>query len=321
MKEFLQSLRPELDQVNGIINERLSSQIGLVEEIGEHLIAAGGKRLRPLLVILAHSACNKPSRKAVYELSTVIEFLHTATLLHDDVIDVSSLRRGRPTANATWGNAPSVLVGDFLYSRAFQMLVDLGQLEIMQVLANATNLIAEGEVLQLTKAGDADTSEQDYKQVIQYKTATLFEAAGQTGGLLASANPGQVKVLGQYGHHIGMAFQLMDDVLDYRGDAQVMGKNVGDDLAEGKPTLPLIHAMRTATPSEALIIKDAITQKSAENIEKISQIVDQCGAIEYTYQCALEQSQLATQCLTSFDDSAALTQMHTLAELATERDH
>jgi octaprenyl-diphosphate synthase len=321
MKQFLQTLRPELEQVNGIISERLSSQIPLVEEIGEHLIAAGGKRLRPLLVILAHKICEGRPQKAVFELATVIEFLHTATLLHDDVIDVSELRRGRPTANATWGNAPSVLVGDFLYSRAFQMLVDLGQLNIMQVLANATNLIAEGEVLQLTKAGKADTSEQEYMQVIQYKTATLFEAAGRTGAQLAGASEAQIDALGRYGHHIGMAFQLMDDVLDYQGDAEVMGKNVGDDLSEGKPTLPLIEAMRRAESADATLIADSIRNKSAEHISRINTIVTECGAIDYTYQRALEHSQMAAQEMQLFSNPETAEALGTLAKLATERNY
>lgn len=321
MKQFLQTLRPELEQVNGIISERLSSQIPLVEEIGEHLIAAGGKRLRPILVILAHKACNGTPYKGVFELATIIEFLHTATLLHDDVIDVSELRRGRPTANATWGNAPSVLVGDFLYSRAFQMLVDLGQLDIMQELANATNLIAEGEVLQLTKAGQADTSEADYTQVIQYKTATLFEAAGRTGAQLAGANTTATDALGRYGHHIGMAFQLMDDVLDYQGDAATMGKNVGDDLAEGKPTLPLIEAMRRANSSDAQLIADSIRNKSAEHLTEISGIVTACGAIDYTYQCAQNHSKQAIEQLSAFAGQETAETLARLATLATERNY
>ncbi|MFK8020308.1 MAG: polyprenyl synthetase family protein [Pseudomonadales bacterium] len=322
MKTFLLTVQPELMQLNSVIEDKLRSQVPLVEEIGEHLIAAGGKRLRPLMTILAARALSADSipPAQIYSLAAVIEFLHTATLLHDDVIDVSKLRRGRPTANATWGNASSVLVGDFLYSRAFQMLVEIDNSDVMAELANTTNLIAEGEVLQLVRAGQADTTEEQYLQIIEYKTARLFEAATRCGALLSNASATQVDALASYGHSLGMAFQLMDDYLDYAGDAAVMGKNVGDDLAEGKPTLPLIRAMQRATKAEAEQIRTAITNQSAQELTSISETVEKCGALEYTLEVAQRYTFAAQESIRALAESDTKKELLRLAELAVARN-
>ncbi len=324
MREFLQSLQPELARLNTVIQTKLQSQVPLVEEIGEHLIAAGGKRLRPLLTLLAYrlAAGDVPADKlpdSAYELAAVLEFLHTATLLHDDVIDVSMLRRGRPTANATWGNAPSVLVGDFLYSRAFQMLVAISHNGIMAEIADTTNLIAEGEVLQLARAGQADTTEQQYLEVIHYKTARLFEAAARCGAMLAGAEQTLQQTMGEYGLALGMAFQLMDDYLDYAGNADIMGKNVGDDLAEGKPTLPLIRAMQLCADSDAAIIREAIEHKTSKDLARISGLVLSSGALSETIDKAQWYAQKASQVLQTVPNSATRKRLITLAELATAR--
>ena len=319
MRQFLEQLKPELNIVNELIMERMHSQVPLVEEIGEYLVAAGGKRLRPILVLLSGFNCNYRERP-LYELAAVIEFLHTATLLHDDVIDVSELRRGRPTANANWGNASSILVGDFLYSRAFQMLVSLGNIKIMDILSNATNLIAEGEVLQLTKAGDPTTSEAEYLSVIEYKTATLFAAAAQTGAVLASAEDSHERALRCYGLNMGMAFQLMDDVLDYRGNAASLGKNVGDDLAEGKPTLPLIETMRSGDSAAKELVQRAITEKSSTELAAIVTAVEACGALDFTVERAEGFTRQARAALSELPDSDVKTQLLTLSELAVHRN-
>jgi len=322
MKTFLLTEQPELARLNAVIEDKLRSQVPLVEEIGEHLIAAGGKRLRPLMTILSARALAAGSTPMpqIYPLAAVIEFLHTATLLHDDVIDVSNMRRGQPTANATWGNASSVLVGDFLYSRAFQMLVEIDNNAVMAELANTTNLIAEGEVLQLVQAGKADTNEQQYLQIIEYKTARLFEAAARCGAILSNAPPSLVDALARYGHSLGMAFQLMDDYLDYAGDAALMGKNVGDDLAEGKPTLPLIKAMQLAPKAQAEQIRAAITRKSADELESVSETVRGCGALHYTLEVAQQFTTKAQQSLETLADSDTKRKLLRLAELAVARE-
>jgi octaprenyl-diphosphate synthase len=250
----------------------------------------------------------------------VIEFIHTATLLHDDVVDLSSLRRGRPTANAKWGNAPSVLVGDFLYSRAFQLLVSLGNLELMQLLADTTNTVAEGEVLQLTKAGDPDTTEEAYFSVIECKTAVLFAAAAKGAALLANADQAVASQLYSYGLNLGVAFQLADDVLDYRGDPEKMGKNIGDDLAEGKPTLPLITAMRQGSATERALIIKAIRERSAAELPAVVAAVQGSGALDYTMQRAREYAQRATAAVQSLPSSIYRDAMEQLCHLAVQRD-
>jgi octaprenyl-diphosphate synthase len=289
-----------------------------VEKIGSYIISAGGKRLRPLVVLLSARACGMTDPRH-YSLAAIIEFLHTATLLHDDVVDTSDQRRGRSTANAKWGNAPSVLVGDFLYSRAFEMMVELGDMRIMQVLANATNVIAEGEVLQLTKVRDAATDEATYMEVIRSKTAMLFEASTHSAGLLAGADNAQIEALRQYGNALGIAFQLVDDVLDYTGEADAMGKNVGDDLAEGKPTLPLIYAMREGTAEQATLVRKAIQKGGIEDITAIQEAVRDCGALAYTSALARSHIDEALRLLQVLPPSVYRDSLEQLAEFAIDR--
>ncbi|MGI1679769.1 MAG: polyprenyl synthetase family protein [Cellvibrionaceae bacterium] len=285
MLPFHQPVKDDFESVNQLIIDQLHSNVGLVENIGHYLIEAGGKRLRPLLVLLTTNALNyktnfEPANQL--KLAAIIEFIHTATLLHDDVVDISSLRRGRLTANAKWGNAPSVLVGDFLYSRAFQLMVDIGDMSIMKILADTTNIISEGEVQQLVNAKKPDISEDDYYQVIYKKTAILFSAACEAGAVISDASEEQRKAFKEYGYHVGMAFQLVDDALDYDGDAETLGKNVGDDLAEGKATLPLIVSMQKAPKEDADIIADALRNGSIEEIDKVVSIVRTYGGLTAT---------------------------------------
>ena len=320
VKDIYQVVEQDFLQVNQLITEQLHSDVPLVEKIGQHIIESGGKRMRPLLVLLAAKSLDyQGSNHAL--LASIIEFLHTATLLHDDVVDISDQRRGKTTANAKWGNAPSVLVGDFLYSRAFQMMVNLGSLEIMDCLSNATCVIAEGEVLQLMNVKNPDVDEAKYRDVIQGKTAMLFEASSHAAALLSNANPEQAEALRLYGHHIGMAFQLVDDVLDYVGDAKELGKNVGDDLAEGKPTLPLIYAMQHANKEQANLIRNAIRKGGTEKLPQIIEIVQACGAIDYTNEKAREHVELAKQAINLLNDSDPKSALMALANLAIERSH
>ncbi|MFC4260146.1 octaprenyl diphosphate synthase [Marinobacter lacisalsi] len=305
-------------RVNDLIIKRLSSDVPLVEKIAQYIIESGGKRLRPLLVLLSSRALDY-DQNGHLKLAAVIEFLHTATLLHDDVVDTSDMRRGRSTANARWGNAPSVLVGDFLYARAFEMMVELKSLPIMEVLSHATAVIAEGEVLQLMNVKNPDVSEDKYMEVIHNKTAMLFEAASHTGALLAGADEKQEKALKDYGKHLGLAFQLVDDALDYTGDAQAMGKNVGDDLAEGKPTLPLIHAMANSSEDDRQLIRNAIRKGGLDDLPRILTIVNDSGALEYTLKKAREQAQLAKACAEQLPASEHTTALSQLADLAVER--
>lgn len=298
----------EFNEVNSLIPQRLTSDVAMVEEIGHYIVASGGKRLRPMLVLLGSQALGFQGNDHI-KLAAIIEFLHTATLLHDDVVDKSTLRRGRATANDKWGNAPSVLVGDFLYSRAFQLMVELASLDVMGVLASATNTIAEGEVMQLANIGNCAMSEDDYRDVIRCKTALLFEAASHTGALLAaeqSSGPAvdakAVGALQNYGMHFGMAYQLIDDWLDYAGDPELMGKNVGDDLAEGKLTLPLIQALKVAPAGDQAFIRDAINARSCDSIARISDIVTRCGALDYTRASAVTEGK---QAIAQLDDLPA----------------
>src|SRR5690606_12036590 len=257
MLPFHDAVKEDFAAVNQLIIDQLHSDVDLVENIGHYLVEAGGKRLRPLMVLLTARALEYQGNQHL-DLAAIIEFIHTATLLHDDVVDMSELRRGRPTANAQWGNAPSVLVGDFLYSRAYQMMVAIGSMDIMAILSDATNVISEGEVQQLANAKNRQVSEANYLEVIDKKSAVLFAAACEVAAVLSGASDAQRAALKAYGHHVGMAFQLVDDALDYTGDAATLGKNVGDDLAEGKPTLPLIYAMRQSEPEQAQLIAYAI---------------------------------------------------------------
>lgn len=308
----------DFSRVNQLIIQRLSSDVPLVEKIAHYIIESGGKRLRPLLVLLSSQALGY-DRDEHLKLAAVIEFLHTATLLHDDVVDTSDLRRGRSTANARWGNAPSVLVGDFLYARAFEMMVELKSLPIMEVLSHATAVIAEGEVMQLTNVKNPDLTEDQYMQVIFKKTAMLFEASSHSGALLAGASPEQEQALSNYGKHLGLAFQLVDDVLDYRGDAGTMGKNVGDDLAEGKTTLPLIHAMAHGSEEDRKLIRQAIRKGGLDDLARIVTIVETTGALDYTLQRAREEAARAAGCLAGLEAGPHREALELLAQVAVSR--
>ena len=291
-------------RVDAVIRERLSSRVALVDQIAHYIINAGGKRIRPRLVLLFAEALGfeGPAR---YELAAVVEFIHTATLLHDDVVDESALRRGRPTANAMFGNAASVLVGDFLYSRAFQMMVSVGHMRVLDVLADATNVIAEGEVLQLMNMHDPDLAVADYLQVIRYKTAKLFEASARLGAVLAGAAPAVEEACAGFGRSLGTAFQLVDDLLDYEGNTTELGKNVGDDLREGKPTLPLLVAMERGSTEERELIRHAIEQGEQQRLSDILEIVRRTGALQATREAAEAEAQKARGMLQALPESRA----------------
>ncbi|MEE4361513.1 MAG: polyprenyl synthetase family protein [Pseudomonadales bacterium] len=305
--------------VNDFIPRQLTSDVDLVEEIGSYIVQAGGKRLRPLLVLLGANCCGDTGDRRI-KLAAIIEFLHTATLLHDDVVDHSGLRRGRVTANAVWGNAPSVLVGDFLYSRAFQLMVELGDLEVMRILADATNVIAEGEVLQLAGIGRLDLDEARYMNVIRCKTAMLFQAASHTAAVLARASQCRIEALRDYGNEIGLAFQLVDDALDYAGDTERLGKNVGDDLAEGKLTLPLIHTLRCGDAEAAGVVRDAVNARSAEAFAAVRDAVRASGSIEYTLDLAERCIDRAHRCLEVLPANPYRDALTDLANFALQRD-
>ncbi len=294
----------EMQTVDAVIVERLRSDVALINQIAHYIISAGGKRIRPRLVLLFARALGfkGPER---FTLAATVEFIHTATLLHDDVVDESSLRRGRQTANALFGNAASVLVGDFLYSRAFQMMVSVDRMRVLDVLADATNVIAEGEVLQLMNMHDPDLAIEDYLRVIRYKTAKLFEASARLGAVLAEADADTEERCADYGRSLGTAFQLVDDLLDYQGDTQELGKNVGDDLREGKPTLPLLIAMARGTEEERLLIRHAIEHGEVERLPDIVQIVRRTGALEATREAARAQAEQARASLEGLPDSEA----------------
>ncbi len=304
--------------LNALIPRQLTSDVQLVEQIGSYIVEAGGKRLRPLVVLLAARACGVSGDQHV-KLAAVIEFLHTATLLHDDVVDRSSLRRGRATVNALWGNPPSILVGDFLYSRAFQMMVQVGNGDVMRVLADATNVIAEGEVMQLAQIGDIATSEELYMMVIRNKTAMLFEASSHIGAIIAGPEPGIIEALRCYGLHLGLAYQLVDDYLDYAGDTATMGKNVGDDLAEGKVTLPLIHTMRHGSPEDANLVREALRERNPARLDAIAHAVRRSGALDYTFDAAARETRAAMEALTPLPPSMYRDALEGLARLAAER--
>jgi len=288
----LAPIADEMQQVDDLVRRRLDSDVPLVRQVAEYIVTGGGKRLRPALLLLSAGAAGYRGQ-AHLELATVIEFIHTATLLHDDVVDESKLRRGRDTANAAFGNSASVLVGDFLYSRAFQMMVSADNMRVMQVLADATNTIAEGEVLQLMNCHDPDVGEDRYIEVIRRKTAKLFEAAARIGALLAGLPAALEEGLATYGTHVGTAFQLIDDVLDYSGDAGAIGKSLGDDLAEGKPTLPLIHAMRAGTAAQSALVRGAIVEGGRERFPGVLEAIRASGALEYSRGVAEREAGLA----------------------------
>jgi octaprenyl-diphosphate synthase len=304
--------------VNTVIREQLSSEVALVNQLSHYIIDSGGKRLRPILAILSARAYGYEG-SVHHLLAAIIEFIHTATLLHDDVVDESELRRGRETANALFGNAASVLVGDFLYSRAFEMMVDVNSMRVMAILANTTNVIAEGEVMQLMNVHDANTTEERYLEVIQCKTAKLFEAATRLGAVLCERSEQDEQAMAKYGMHLGTAFQLIDDVLDYCSNSEVMGKNVGDDLAEGKPTLPLIYAMRQGSEEQAALIGKAIEQGGYEMINKVQAIIQQTGALEYTETMAQNEAERAISQLAHLPDSEYKQALERLARFSVYR--
>ncbi|MCG9077664.1 polyprenyl synthetase family protein [Laribacter hongkongensis] len=305
--------------VDQVIRRSLHSDVVLIRQVAEYIIGAGGKRLRPALLILAARAlgCQGP---AVHEQAAMIECIHTATLLHDDVVDESDKRRGRDTANAMFGNAASVLVGDFLYTRAFQMMVHTHSLRVLEIMAEATNIIAEGEVMQLLNIGNTDLTETEYLQVIQYKTAKLFEAAGRVGALLAGATPEQEAALAGYGMHLGTAFQIIDDVLDYSGDAATIGKSLGDDLAEGKTTLPLIYVMQHGSPDQAAVVRGALQAADRERFDAVLSAVQSTSALDYAHGQAVAAAQRAVAALAGLPGSEARQALTELALLSVERD-
>lgn len=319
IEDIRQHVAEEFNQVNDLIIEHLHSDVEMVESIGHYIVDAGGKRLRPLLVLLTAKALN-PVTHDHCKFAAVVEFIHTATLLHDDVVDLSVLRRGRPTANAQFGNAPSVLVGDFIYTRAFQLMVQLGNMDLLAHMADTTNTIAEGEVLQLVRAGDPSSTEEQYLAVIERKTAALFAAACRGAAIISGQPVNQQEQLYRFGHHLGIAFQMIDDVLDYAGDPAVTGKHIGDDLNEGKPTLPLIHVMRQGSPGDSALVREALERKSSDRLSDIIAAIHRSDGINYTRQQAAKHQAAALAALATLSDSPAKQALEELASLATTRD-
>jgi len=313
-------VREDLEQLDKTIHDRLASDVVLVNQVAHYIVGGGGKRLRPLLVLIAAKACGYRGMHHV-DAAAIVEFIHTATLLHDDVVDHSELRRGKDTANSLFGNEASVLVGDFLYSRAFQMMTEIGIVRIMEVLANASNLIAEGEVLQLMNCNDPDTTEHRYLEVIRRKTAMLFEAGTRIPAILAGQSQPVEDSLAEFGQRLGVAFQLVDDLLDYQADADEMGKNVGDDLAEGKPTLPLIHAMINGDEAQQALIRRAIAQGGLDDLDSIRGAIESTGGLEYTARLARQEADAAVKALAQIPDSAYRDALATLAHIAVERSN
>jgi octaprenyl-diphosphate synthase len=311
-ERFYRLIEPDMQAVDAVIRRRLHSDVLLIEQVAEYIIAAGGKRLRPALVLLAAGALGYGGTRH-HELAAIAEIIHTATLLHDDVVDESDLRRNRKTANILFGNAASVLVGDFLYSRSFQLMVEVDDMRIMRILADATNVISEGEVLQLMNCHDADIDEQNYLRVIRFKTAKLFEAASRIGAVIGGADRETEQYLADYGNHLGTAFQLIDDVLDYSGAEAETGKHLGDDLAEGKPTLPLIHAMRYGTAEEARSVREAIERGGREDFPKVLAAIRATGALEHTRRLAEGEARRAQA---SIEPLPASTYKDSLLDLA-----
>ena len=311
----------DMEAMDEVIRVKLHSDVVLVRQVGEYIINSGGKRLRPALVILSSGAFGYTGRYH-HDLAAIIEFIHTATLLHDDVVDASELRRSKATANALFGNAASVLVGDFLYSRAFQMMVEVDNMRIMQVLADATNTIAEGEVLQLLNCRNPDVNEENYLQVIRYKTAKLFEAATRLGAILCNTTLEEEESIAAYGMHLGTAFQLTDDMLDYSGDYHDTGKNLGDDLAEGKPTLPLIYAMKTGSKEQAETVSKAIQNGGGEGaLEAVLQVIHETDALGYARKKAEAESCMATEAISLLPDSNYKESLLQLATFAVVRNY
>ena len=308
----------DMQAVDQVIRRRLHSDVVLIRQVADYIINAGGKRMRPAVVLLAARALGL-SGDSVHEQAAMIEFIHTATLLHDDVVDESSLRRGRETANAMFGNAASVLVGDFIYTRAFQMMVATDSMRVLEVMAGATNVLAEGEVLQLLNIGNTSIDEAGYLRVIQYKTAKLFEAAGRLGAILARGTPEQEEALARYGIELGTAFQIIDDVLDYSGDADTIGKSLGDDLAEGKPTLPLIYVMRQGTPEQAAVVRQALAQANRDHFDAVLAAVQSSGALDYAREQAWAAVHRAQDAISILPDTDARQALCDLVHQAVDR--
>ncbi|MGO4701154.1 polyprenyl synthetase family protein [Dyella sp. 2RAB6] len=310
----------DMKRVDSLIRHRLSSDVVLINQIADHIIAGGGKRLRPMLHVLAAGAAGYGGEQHI-KLAAVIEFIHTSTLLHDDVVDESDLRRGRKTANAVWGNAASVLVGDFLYSRSFQLMVELDDMRVMRILADTTNTIAEGEVLQLLNIGNADVDEAAYLAVIERKTAVLFAAATELGGVLGGLPEEQIAALRRYGMELGYAFQIADDLLDYVSDADTLGKNIGDDLAEGKPTLPLIYAMQKADPEQVQSLRHAIEHGGLDSLERIIASIRDSGALDRTHERAVFHAHAARAALETLPPSTYRDALAALADYSVQRSY
>lgn len=313
-------VRDDMREVDALIQEKLNSDIELIDQLGHYIVNSGGKRIRPVLALLSANCCGYRGDRHI-TLSAVIEFIHTATLLHDDVVDASMLRRGQATANQRWGNEASVLVGDFLYSRAFQMMVEAGSAQVMDIMADTTNIIAEGEVQQLINRHDPDTTEQRYLQVIHDKTAKLFEAAARTGAVIAGRDRQTEQAMSDYGRRLGIAYQLIDDALDYGAPGDSLGKNTGDDLAEGKPTLPLLYALWRGSEEQAALIRGCVRQGSLERLAEIRAAIAETGAIQYTRDRARWEATLAVRALEGLPRSEYLDALHTLAGFVTERNY
>ena len=317
---MLAPVQEDLARVDALVRRRLDSDVALVREVAQYIVGGGGKRLRPALLLLACGAAGyRPKNDTHLQLAAVVEFIHTATLLHDDVVDESRLRRGRSTANAAFGNAAAVLVGDFLYSRAFQMMVEVDNMRVMLVLAEATNTIAGGEVLQLMGSHDPQVDEARYLEVIRRKTAKLFEASARLGGVLAGGGPALEAGLADYGMHVGTAFQLIDDVLDYSGDAASIGKSLGDDLAEGKPTLPLIYAMRCGSARQAEVVRSAIREGGRDDFAPVLEAIRACGALDYAREAASREALSAERAIESLPQSEFRRSLLELASFSVTR--
>ena len=318
LKEIQALVATDMEGVNAQIRAQLHSDVALIQQMGEYIVNSGGKRLRPVLAILSARACGYQGDRH-HLTAAIIEFIHTATLLHDDVVDSSDLRRGKETANSIWGNEASVLVGDFIFSRSFQMMVKVNQMRVMEILSAASNTIAEGEVLQLLNCNDPDTTENQYMDVIRCKTAKLFEAAAQLGPVLANESEQVENALSNYGMHLGTSFQLIDDILDYHSDSQAIGKNVGDDLAEGKPTLPIIYAIRNGSQQQAEILRTIIRQGDRDHLDEVLHIINATHALQYTEQVARQEADNAKREIECLKDSKFKDALYSLAEFSVSR--